>query len=574
MTGRPIGYSRAYEAERRKLLRSKPQCAYCPNPATSADHSPPLSLHVHRQRSGCCTLVPSCLPCAHRQGGLLAARRRTAHASGSMPIAEDPPGYDYESSVWDLATWLDDLREVPDEGWWPRLMTLPHPDAVGSYGAEIIAWAKSERAVTLYWWQRLLVMRLAEHDAAGELVWRDLLLSVARQSGKSVAVSIVGDWRSEQAGRFGEPQIVMHTANTVRHALDVWGLGAARAEQLEGYKVRRAAGAETIFHPDGSCWHVRSQNSVVGYATSFGIADEAHGVRLSTITENLSPSLVEKAQAQMFLVSTAHSQCTDLFPTYRLQATTELAAPARMLILEWSADPGLDISDPIAARQASPRWSRGRDRDITDAVARATAVPVGHELRVGLECQWLNRWPSLHARSGPGELLLAEGAWKRCEGALRNPGPGWVAIEDNWGHGAAVAFVAGDGERFEVDGVICDDWDEAIRNVRKFLAASPGSSLLVGASMLSSVPGDMPGSPKRAGGVETRRGLSVLRSLVGAKRVVHDRTRDLDAQVLAARVRPASDGMQLATEGRQDLLRALCWALYAAQQGPPSSIVH
>jgi hypothetical protein len=565
------GYKGGYQAERRELLKDRPKCAYCPRRATTADHEPPLSLHHHRQRSGCCVLVPSCRLCACRQGGYLTAAR-FAHPLGSMPIATDPPGFDFDSVVWDQAKWLDGLRDVPADGWWPRLMTVPHPDAVGSYGDEIVAWAKRERGITMFWWQRLVVTRLAEHDANGELCWRDFLLSVARQSGKSVTVGILCEWRSEQAGRFGEPQLVMHTADTIMHAVDVWTHGLVRAGELD-YKVRRSHGAEAILHHDGSSWHVRSNTGVVGYTTSFGVIDECHGVKLATVTENLSPSLVEAAQSQMMLVSTAHSQCTDLFPTYRLQATSELAEPSRLLILEWSADPGLDLADPIAARQSSPHWSKGRERDIADAIARAMGTPVGHELRIGAEAQWLNRWPSLNARSGPGELLIPEGSWEACEGSLGAPAAGWVALEDNFGHGAAVALVAGEADRFEVDGVLCAGWSEAVLQARKFLEASPGSRLIVGASMLTYVPFDMPGAPRPAINVEARRGLSVLRSLVADRRIVHDRTADLDKQILSARVRPASDGMQLAGEVRRDLLKALCWALFAAQQGPPGSVV-
>jgi len=483
-----------------------------------------------------------------------------------MPIAEDPVGFDMCSPVWDVA-WLDGLRNVPVDAWWPRLMTVPHPRAVGSWGDEVVKWAKKHRGITLHWWQQLVLARLLEHDDDEQLVWRDVFLSVARQSGKSVLVSVTGDWRSEQSVRFGEPQLVMHTADTLRHALDVWQLALPRAQAL-GLTVRRSQGSEAIEKTDGGLWVVRSQTAVVGSAVSLAMADEAQGIKLSTITENLSPTLVEKRQAQMLLVSTSHSQCTDLMPTYRLQGTADLDAPGRMLMLEWSADPGLSLGDPVASRQASPRWSKGRELDVGDAVARALATPPGHELRVAVDVQWYNRWPSLASR-GAGELLLEADVWAGCAGSLEGLLPGWVAIEDNFGHGAAVAFVAGDGERFEVDGLMCESWDAALVWARKFLEVSPQSKLLVGASMTRSVPADMPGGMTRAGGAEARRGLAVLRSLVSTKRVVHDRTTDLDGQIAAARVRPVADGLALVSEGRQDLLRAALWALWFAQEPSP-----
>jgi hypothetical protein len=487
-----------------------------------------------------------------------------------MPVADDPPGFDISSPVWDVP-WLDPVRAVPADGWWPRLMTIPHPNAVGSYGARLIEWAKTERGVDLYWWQQLVAIRLLEHDKDGRLVWRDVFLSVARQSGKSTFVSILADWRSEAAGLFGEPQLVMHTADTLRHALDVWQLAVPRAQTL-GYEIRRGAGTEKIDKGALGVHIVRSQMAVVGSSASMAIADEAQGVKLSTITENLSPTLVERQQAQLLLVSTSHSQCTDLMPTYRLTATADIDTPSRMLMLEWSADPSLTLGDPIAARQASPHWSANRELDIGEAITRALATPPGHELRIAVDAQWYNRWPSLASR-GNGEPLLDDGVWATLAGSLALPLPGWVAIEDNFGRGAAVAFVVGDDERFEVDGMVCDSWADALVWARKFLDASPQSRLLVGASMVRAVPHDMPGQMQRAGGVETRRGLAVLRSLVEAGRVVHDHTPDLDAQVGAARVRPAVDGLALVSEGRQDLLRAALWALWFAQQAPPTPTI-
>jgi hypothetical protein len=557
-----------YKRERAACLAGGPSCSYCTNKATEADHVPPLSLHFHRVGSGCCHLVPSCFEHGRAQGGHLTASPRFV---SSMPVADDPPGFEVDSPVWDVA-WLDPVRTVPADGWWPRLMTVPHPNAVDSYGAALIAWARTERDVDLYWWQQLVAIRLLEHDEAGRLVWRDVFLSVARQSGKSTFVSVLADWRSEAGELFGERQVIMHTADTLRHAIDVWQLAVPRAREL-GYEIRRGTGTEKIDKGALGVHIVRSQNAVVGSSASMGIADEAQGVKLSTITENLSPTLVERQQAQLLLVSTSHSGCTDTMPTFRLQGTADLGAPGRMLMLEWSADPTLALGDQVAARQASPHWSKNRELDIGDAVARAQATPPGHELRIGVDAQWYNRWPSLASR-GLGELLLDDGVWAGCTGSLSLTLPGWVAVEDNFGRGAAVAFVVGDGERFEIDGLVCDTWADALVWARKFIDASPQSRLLVGASMVRTVPGDMPGQPQRAGGVETRRGLAVLRSLVEAGRVVHDQTPDLDHQVVAARVRPAIDGMILVSDGRQDLLRAALWALWFAQQPPPTPSIH
>lgn len=45
-------------------------------PADSADHVPPLSLHEHREGSGCCVLRPACMGCQGEQARLLSMRTK------------------------------------------------------------------------------------------------------------------------------------------------------------------------------------------------------------------------------------------------------------------------------------------------------------------------------------------------------------------------------------------------------------------------------------------------------------------------------------------------------------------
>jgi hypothetical protein len=163
--------------------------------------------------------------------------------------------------------------------------------------------------------------------------------------------------------------------------------------------------------------------------------------------------------------------------------------------------------------------------------------------------------------------------WVRCVGQVVPAGAGWCALEDNRGVGAAVAFaVAGVDGRLEVDGIALETWDDALTWARKFVEASPGSRTVVGASMRDAVPRDFPGRAhlRRAGSAETRKGLSLLRSLVVESKVVHEDRPHLAHQVDEARVRPVEGGLGLITGPRSDLLRAALWALWFAQKPPPA----
>jgi hypothetical protein len=541
-----------------------------------ADHQPPLSLHDHVEGSGCCVLVPSCQPCSLVQAGKLGRHAQTRPRT--RPVEVEPDGFPVDDAVWDVP-WLDGLREVPADAVWPRLMTVPHPDAMGTLGGELEAHAAG-CGVRLRWWQRLVSARVLEVDARGELVWLRLLLTMARQCGKSTWVKALCEWRLEQGGRFGEPQTVLHTADKLASAAELQSKARRRAESL-GYGVRRAAGELEISLPDGSRWLVRSQGAVYGYTVSLGIADECHDVRVVAVTEGLEPTLVESAQGQLILTSTAHSQATPLFPIRRRDALGELADPASTLLVEWSAPRGLPVMDEGSWRLASPHWHRRRAVEVADAARAAAAVehagPGVHDLIAGFDCQWRNVWPLDEVVAGKGEPLLDPQAWAGLAAPVVSSGRCWIGLEDNLGHGAAIAAACQlDDGRWELDGWECPSWDTALDDVRKVADDRPGSYLHVGASMHGSLPRDL-GVARitKVGASETKTGLPLLRSLVAERRVVHDpSTGELDAQLLAARVVPAATGLHLVPGQRHDLVHAAVWAVQAAEQRAPIPSIH
>jgi hypothetical protein len=196
-------------------------------------------------------------------------------------------------------------------------------------------------------------------------------------------------------------------------------------------------------------------------------------------------------------------------------------------------------------------------------------------VRVGFGCQWHNQWPVAGTR-GPGMPLLDTDVWHLCEGRLLlGDTAGWIGVEANhFGQGAGVAMAVPDGAgRFEVDGVAVESWSDAWLWVHKFSEAFPGSRLLLGAALETSIPTDL-AKGRRVGIRESRTGLAILRSLVAEGRVVHDTTTELDRQVATARVVPTELGLRLVSSTRCDTLKAAVWALWAAAQAPPSPTIY
>ena len=298
---------------------------------------------------------------------------------------------------------------MPSSARWPRLMTGPHPAAVGSYGAEAVAWGEARQlhprpSDGTRWWQRLALERALEHDDRGALVWPVVIVSAPRQAGKSWLERIVCGWRMSQAERFGgQEQAVLHVAHMLRAAQEVWR-PAARWAQQTGMHVRWANGEQQIEARDGSRWLLQAANDGAGVAFSLAMAliDEGWRVPRSVYEEAIEPAMAEADSPQTWLVSTAGTAESDLMMAYRAQAVASLEDPSGVLLIEWSAppDPDLDIDDPAVWQAAQAHWD---DRRL--AWVQRKRVQAGER---AFRQQALNQWvPSL---SPP---VLAEGTYPR-----------------------------------------------------------------------------------------------------------------------------------------------------------------
>jgi hypothetical protein len=463
-------------------------------------------------------------------------------------------------------------------------MTVPHPRAVGSLGPEFITWAQRRSGRPLRWWQRLVATRLLEIDDAGRLVWEVLILSMARQLGKSWLLRELCLWRIHQSERFGEPQDVLHTGKDIAVCKEVQRPARIWAKaRPKLYRVREVNGQEEIlFSADDSRWMVRAKEAVYGYSVSMAAADEAWKVRASSIEEGLTPTMVEREQPQLLLVSTAHRLATTLMLSRRAAALADLETGEGELLVEWSTEAGRALDDVDGWRQASPHWTPQREKLIGRQLAMLLAGeiddPEEPDPEQSFRAQWLNQWPRSKSEPVAGvEDLLPTGVWASLAEPVVSTGPLWVAVEDDFGLGAAVAAAALlDDGRIEVDGWLCSDWNEAVASAIALGRHRRIRQLQVGASMLSRVPPGTAPTPIPAGSAETRTGLALLRDLAVNGMVAHDlETSELDtALALAQVVETPSGGLRLTARGATHLVRAAVWAVQAAHKPTPSPAIY
>ena len=219
-----------------------------------------------------------------------ACNRATAGRKWPEPLVEPEPereGLAWSDKRWRVP-WLRGLRRPPADATWPRLMTVPHQNAVGSLGPEFIRFAEERSGRSLRWWQRLAATRMLEVDSDGRLVWDVAVLSMARQCGKSWLLRELCLWRIHQGGRWGEAQDTLHTGKDLAVCKEVQRPARVWAKaRPDLYKVREVNGQEEIeLLENGSRWMLRAiSSSFIALRTlrfSTSLFRRRHQMRLSS----------------------------------------------------------------------------------------------------------------------------------------------------------------------------------------------------------------------------------------------------------------------------------------------------
>ena len=331
-------------------------------------------------------------------------------------------------------------------------------------------------------------------------------------------------WRMHDR-RLGPSPLVLHTGKDLPVCREIQKPARSWARQTDGYRVREANGETEIEAPTGGRWLVRARQSVYGYSSDAALVDEAWRVTPEIVEDGLEPTLVEKPNGQLVLFSTAHRLATPLVLLRRAAMLAAWGENTGSLLLEWSAPAATDdLGDQDAWRQASPHWSKARERLLTQRLARVrkgvSADPDEDDPVESFRAQFLNVWPTRELVSTHrDEPLIDPEAWQRLGDLHASPAEGAplvVGIEDYYGLGAAAAAasVLPDG-RVLVWGSLHATRPEAYAWASWVIGTRDDCQLLVGATLDSATVRDwLPGvtvHPQTT--VDTRTALPLLRSL-------------------------------------------------------------
>jgi hypothetical protein len=444
----------------------------------------------------------------------------------------------------------------------PARLETPRPsDVTGSYGAEARGWIREYLRSDLRPWQAYALERILEHRADGSLRWRRVIVTVSRQSGKSVLARGGCGWRLGAGDLFGEPQAILHVANLRETAALVWRHAADTLAVTLDARVRRGNGQESIALADGSTWRLAAStlDGGVGSSVSLAFVDEAWRISRDVVDGSIAPTMLERASPQLWLVSTAGDGGSDLLGEDRAAAIETIADPdaARILLLEWSAPAEADPDDREAWRLASPHWSPAR----LEALEQAHATTPENPWRT----MYLNQW----VRSARSWLTASQWrAGERPELVWPSSPAGTIAIEAHmqgfpFGLVHALALDSGDvlvrGRCFDTRRAMWAYLDELARERR-------GLTLLHSAAFVGHVPSSLRGvTVRKVGMPEQVSSYSPTVATAGEGRLLHAGDAELREHVLSAATVTIPDrGTALSSKhstGPIYLARALVWAV-------------
>jgi phage terminase large subunit-like protein len=268
-----------------------------------------------------------------------------------------------------------------------------------------VAATARELGFSLLPWQRQ-VLSVALERSGRRPAFRDVLVSVPRQSGKSSLALALIIWRL-----LAEPdQLVLYSAqNRVaarRKLLHTWHPRIAASPLAGRFKLFRGFGNEALFCDNGSRLELLSATESAGHGESCDLAviDEAWVHADAAVEQSVRPTMATRPDAQLWTLSTAGTLKSSWWRS-KLDAgrtSAELGITSGTACLEWAAPPDSDPSDEAVWWRAMPALGRLID---PATVRRDLAAMGAAQFRRG----YLNLWED---EGDVGWAIIDRAAWE------------------------------------------------------------------------------------------------------------------------------------------------------------------
>jgi hypothetical protein len=305
----------------------------------------------------------------------------------------------------------------------PRLWTPPLRKLTKrtSAGWECVAFAEEVLGITLYPWQRWLLIHALELNEDDTFRFRTVVLLVARQNGKSLLSQVLALWRLFLDGA----PLVIGTAQSLDVAEEQWNAAVDLAESVpelaaEVAHVSRVNGKKFMRLTGGERYKVAtaSRRGGRGLSGDLVLLDELREHQSWDAWGAVTKTTMARERAQVWALSNAGDRTSLVLAYLRTMAHRDLGNPdgldlavlevdeeleldeataedGALGIFEWSAPPACDVGDRDAWPLANP--SLGHPGGVSErAIAAAARTDPEDVFRTEVLCQWPD-----HSRDEP-----------------------------------------------------------------------------------------------------------------------------------------------------------------------------
>lgn len=338
-----------------------------------------------------------------------------------------------------------------------------------SYGFDVDDFARDVMERPLDPWQRWLVIHAGELLSDGRPRFRQVLVLVARQNGKTeLLVILTLYWLYVERVR-----LVLGTSTNLDYARESWEKAVTRAEETADLAaeiapngIRRANGEQALSTVWGGRYKIAASNRKGGRSLTIDrlVMDELREHHDWDAYNAAIPATNAVWDAQAYLISNQGDDRSVVLNALRDQAIE--GSDERLGIFEWSSPDGMDATDVVALAMANPNLGRRINLDSLMGDAKRAQSAGGEQLAAFLTEVHCRRVSLLNP-------AIDMEAWEACElpgdlSALRDRIALCLDVSMDEMH-ASLYAAAFDGERVRVEPVEAWEGREAIRDMSNAL---------------------------------------------------------------------------------------------------------
>lgn len=209
------------------------------------------------------------------------------------------------------------------------------------------------------WQRQVLDVALEINPASRKLAYREVILTVPRQSGKTTLLLSLILLRALSAPR----QNIRYTAQTGSDARKKWmddWLPVLKASPFASqFRPRLTNGHEALLFRNGSMQGLLATTKKTGHGGSIdlGILDEAFAHPDARLEQALKPAMITRPQPQLWIVSTAGTPEDSPYLLHKVETGRQLVEAGvtdGVAYFEWSAPDDADPADRETWRRCMP----------------------------------------------------------------------------------------------------------------------------------------------------------------------------------------------------------------------------